>query len=231
MSVTEKVEKIQNESEDQEIEKIQNESEDQEIENIPNELTDQEVGNIRNELTGQEIENTQNELIEQEVGKNRNELPELEVEKIKNESSGQEIKQIQNDLIESEFENIQNELTSQEVQNAGTHFKTRKIIYIIALVMGIIFISTVTLLLVGHFKLDWFTDTDGKYSLDIKIKRSEGTLLSIVSEVTISKGSFQKSYNISGGEIVCYAIAKALWEEIWNEEVTIFKGWSTSKYC
>ena len=38
--------------------------------------------------------------------------------------------------------------------------------------MGIIFISTVTLLLVGHFKLDWFTDTDGKYSLDIKIKRS-----------------------------------------------------------
>ena len=113
---------------------------------------------IQSESAGQEVPKTENESLEPEVEKNQNELTDKEDGKTSNE------------LAEQELEKTQNEIIDQKNQTVGTSTKAKKIIIIVSIVAGVILVSAAIVLLVGHFKFDWFKSTN--YPIDAKITRS-----------------------------------------------------------
>ena len=109
---------------------------------------------IQNEPTGKEVPKTEDETLEPEVEKNQNELTEKEVEKANNELT----------------EHNPNEITDQKSQTFFSSTKTKKIIIIASIIAGVILVSAGIVLLVGHFKFDWFKSQT--YDIDAKITRS-----------------------------------------------------------
>ena len=68
---------------------------------------------------------------------------------------------------QEEVYNINDELIDQEVQ---APVKSNKIKYAIAIIAGVVMVAAVTVLLVGHFKFDWFKNET--YKIDANIHRS-----------------------------------------------------------
>ena len=68
---------------------------------------------------------------------------------------------------QEEVYNINDELIDQEVQ---APVKSNKIKYAIAIIAGVVMVAAVTVLLVGHFKFDWFKNET--YKIDANIHRA-----------------------------------------------------------
>ena len=65
---------------------------------------------------------------------------------------------------QEESYNINDELIDQEVQ---APVKSNKIKYTIAIITGVLMVASVSVLLIGHFKFNWFKSDTYKIKADI----------------------------------------------------------------
>ena len=92
---------------------------------------------------------------------------------------------------QEEAYSINDELIDQEVQ---APVKSNKIKYTIAIIAGVVMVATVTVLLVGHFKFDWFKSETYKIKANISRATYQANYFSEQKDLII-KASFANGQN------------------------------------